>query len=290
MQGIHKTRSRNFFLTRLTLVLVFFIISLIPAAYGQSGRLEMRKFPVRSFDPESLIAVVQKLNSSDGEVVYDKRTHSLIVLDTPQNLERIAEVIGQLQEDTKQVQIEVTVAEVSEAFLQDAGIRSTQVIIPRGQFVSVLSLIQDRGDAHIRSRSTVRTVSNHPASIQVTRDTLIPAEVVRYSDGTTVVVPERKPVGSILEVLPRVNDDSTITLSVQPSFSTLDDSSSVPLDRSLSTQVLVNDGDTVLIGGLDAVRQEQRQEKVSFLGIPIFSSKAEGARHTVIFLTAEIVR
>jgi len=248
---------------------------------------QTRRFQIKSADPSTLVSVIETLKSDEGKVVYDRNTNSLIVIDFPHNLDRIDEVIADLDQDIKQVRIEVLITEASESFLSDQGLKSAYVVIPSGEFSALVNLIEKRKDANIRSRSSVLTLSNRPARIQVTEDALIGYSQVIYPSGSSLVIPERKPVGSILEVLPRVNADRTITMYINPSLSTFEDSSAVPFERSVSTQVVVNDGDTVVLGGLDSGHTSVEHQSTVF-GIRTSKTKKTGSRNTVMFLTAHI--
>ena len=67
-----------------------------------------------------------------------------------------------------------------------------------------------------------------------------------------------KDVGITLSVTPRINDESRITLVVNATVEALLSAAEVLTDkprsttRTVRTQVTVNDGDTVIIGGLIA--------------------------------------
>jgi type II secretory pathway component GspD/PulD (secretin) len=267
-------------------LLIFTIILLIFSGvlFSQVPGQEMRIFKLKHGNVESFYSIANTLKSSEGTVTFDTNTDSLIVVDYPANLANIAQVIESLDVPAKQVMIKVVVADVSDGFLQDVGIHRSQVIIPSGDFRAVLNLLSSRTDSNIRSQMSVRTLSGQPAQIAVTADEIIGYEVTSYRRHD-VIEPVREPIGDILEVLPTVNNDGTITVVVRPSVSTLE-RNSTPYERSALTQVIVDDGDTIVIGGVDSVKEETTTGSIPILGIPISQRKSSKSQKVMMFLTA----
>jgi general secretion pathway protein D len=82
-------------------------------------------------------------------------------------------------------------------------------------------------------------------------------------------------IGVILRVTPRINEDGFVRLEVSPEISTLSDSTVqiseglnaiVVNSRSAKTTVNVQDGHTIVIGGLITTIDNNVEEKVPFLG------------------------
>ncbi|MFH1868748.1 MAG: secretin N-terminal domain-containing protein, partial [Candidatus Omnitrophota bacterium] len=196
---------------------------------------EVKTFQVKSADPETLISVAETVKGEGGKVVYDKRTNSLVVVDTPDNLKAISDIIEKVDIQQRQLQINTVIAEVTEGFLSDAGIKNASVGIPPDKFEAVLSMLKRREDSNIRSGSMVTVLSNQPAQIQLTSDFLVGEEAVVYDSGARIVSPVKDKVGSVLEVLARVNNDNTIVMHIEPSYSNLEDAANLAFRRSLST-------------------------------------------------------
>lgn len=266
-------------------VLIIVIIFAL-AGTGFAEDTEVRMFQIRSADPDSLQSIVSSLLTDQGTVSYDARTNNLIVVDTPTNLEKIADVIQKIDKKLTQVRIDVVIADVSEEFIKDIGLKFTRFIIPDGA-KAVVSLIESRPDASIRSRSFVTTLDNHPARLEIAKDIILGFERIIYPDGISVYVPQTEPVGNILQVLPQVGEDNTITLYIQPTLSTLTECEQIPFNRTIATQVVVADGEGIVIGGLDV--KGNASSRSSLLGVPASSSKSKEARKIVMFVTAEIV-
>ena len=111
-----------------------------------------------------------------------------------------------------------------------------------------------------------------------------------------------KDVGIDLKVTPRINDESRITLLVNASVEALLSAAEVLTEkprstkRTVKTQVIVNDGDTVIIGGLIAENVIENRKYVPVLsGLPfigkLFQSTSvdKEQRELLIFITPNIV-
>ena len=105
-----------------------------------------------------------------------------------------------------------------------------------------------------------------------------------------------------MRVTPRINDKSRITLLVDASVEALLSAAEVLTEkprstkRTVRTQVIVNDGDTVIIGGLIAENVIENRKYVPVLsGLPfigkLFQSTSvdKEQRELLIFITPNIV-
>jgi type II secretory pathway component GspD/PulD (secretin) len=252
------------------------------AAFGQACEPELKILKISHGSSQAILEVAESLKSSQGRVSFDGNTGSLIVFDCPGNIERIAKVVRELDVREKQVEIKVLVVEAQEKFLRDIGITSARVIIPKGEFSAIADLIDKNKEARTRTSMMVRTLSNNPAVLQVTTDEVIGTELVIFSNGTEIVTPVTAPIGSLLEVLPTVNNDGTIMVVLRPSVSSMERSGN-PSERSIITQVLINDGDTIAIGGADSERSS------SSSSCPMSKRSLEKKKKVEMFLTATTV-
>ena len=189
--------------------------------------------------------------------------------------------------------------------------------------------MEARGNSKLLSSPSVTTLDNHAAQTNVTTSVYIQGNVNSYASrrggsstskaattgvnrsgstgGTNIyqgdldVVTERN-IGISLTVTPRLNGTNQITLSVDASVEALLASSEVSSDaprsttRSVSTQVTVTDGDTVILGGLIAENMIENIKYVPFLsGLPIvgrlFQSRSVESeqRELLIFITPNVV-
>lgn len=264
---------------------ILFILS--TTAFSQTEDMETKVLRIKHSNAESLHPIAEGLKSKGGKLIIDKNTNSLIIVDRPGKVENITNVIMQLDEAQKQVEVKVVIAETTKEFLSGIGLDSGQIIIPSGQFDAVLNLLDEDKDTNIRSQMTVKTVSNQPALIQATVDEIFGTVVTRYDHDMTIVTPLITTTGDMLEVLPRVNNDGTITVALRPSSSSLEEDGTLA-KKGVLTQVIVKDGDTVAIGGVDRSAQETTRKTVSFLDMPISKKRTKKNSRVTMFLTATI--
>ncbi len=71
---------------------------------------------------EEIQIAVQGLLSPRGSVDVDRRTNSLVIRDLPEALDRIDELIGVLDKETRQVKISAQLLEVESTFLREIGV------------------------------------------------------------------------------------------------------------------------------------------------------------------------
>ena len=111
-------------------------------------------------------------------------------------------------------------------------------------------------------------------------------------------------MGISLKVTPRINDDSTITLRVNPIVEEIigytgspDNQKPITSERSISTTVIVGNSETVVLGGLLKETSVETEHKVFLLGSlpilgPLFTHKTTEKKTTdlLILITPRILR
>lgn len=153
------------------------------------------------------------------------------------------------------------------------------------EFQAILEMLFTKGDSKILSDPRITTLDNQPANIEV--GTTIPV-LVPQQQGATAGGAGATGVGFIqntyeeidiaisLRVLPRVNPDRYITMSVEPIVEAItgytgpDGDRPIVASRSAKTQVMIKDGETIAIGGLIKEDKFDTFKKVPILGdIPL---------------------
>jgi type IV pilus assembly protein PilQ len=163
-----------------------------------------------------------------------------------------------------------------------------------------LSAAQTETRAEIISSPRVITANQKEATIEQGQE--IPYQDAASSGATTVQF--KKAVLS-LKVTPQITPDNRIILSLDvkdDSVGTIVVASggiNVPSinTREISTQVLVNDGQTVVLGGILETTHRTDETKVPFLGdVPVLgnlfktSTKTNDKDELLIFVTPKIIR
>jgi len=191
--------------------------------------------------------------------------------------------------------------------LQGSHIGLTQRVNGRDTLGALASFLQSSGDANILSTPHLMTLDNEEARIVVGQN--VPLVTGSYANGagsatlnpfTTV---ERQDVGLMLRVRPQINENGTVKLSVFQEVSTVDESTRQDPNglttnkRSIESNVLVEDGNIVVLGGLLDDNYAQAQERVPLLGeIPVLghlfssTSRRRSKTNLMVFLRPVIVR
>lgn len=137
-------------------------------------------------------------------------------------------------------------------------------------FQGFITALRTEGLLKIHATPVVTTQNGHPASLLNGGEApvLVPAGL-----GTTAI--EFKPFGIILNAVPNILGHNRLSLQVEPSVVERDFANSVTVDgivvpsfttRKVSTQVEMNFGETLVIGGLVSRRSDGSTSKIPFFG------------------------
>ncbi len=175
------------------------------------------------------------------------------------------------------------------------------------QFQAVMEMLKSRTNTKLISNPRITTLNHQPAKILVGGQVGIPIyERVEGSVRASMEVSGYKyqDVGVKLVVTPHVNENNDIVLDLDPSISEQDGYDALTADinvpkfktRQATTQVMLRDGETIVIGGLLKEKITDGRTRVPVLGsIPIlslvFSKKTQTVDNIdlIIFVTAHIV-
>ncbi len=171
---------------------------------------------------------------------------------------------------------------------------------------AALTALQSRDDVNILSTPQILTSDNQKAEIIVGENRPFPTGQSQTSGGNTITTIERRDVGITLRLTPQILESNLVKLDVFQEISAVSGESqsaaSIPLGvvtnkRSATTSVLVQDGQTAVIGGLIRDNVILGERKIPLLGhIPIlgwlftFESKRSEKTNLLIFLTPTIVK
>lgn len=174
-------------------------------------------------------------------------------------------------------------------------------------FLGIIRLLQSNSANNILSTPNLLTTDNNTATIKVGQE--VPIATGSYSglgtSGGGQTNPfntfDRKDVGIMLEVTPHVNEGDTVVLDIKQEVSDIVNQNSiqgvVTNKRELETQILVADGQTVVLGGLIKDDVQTSETRVPVLGsLPIlghaFRSQSSRAVKTnlLVFIRATVIR
>ena len=285
----------------------------------------------RALGPDSEGSALRRLER-EISVVGVPGSNRLIVSVSPRYRETVATLIDELDRPPAQVLIQVLLAEVTldsedswgidfqlnpvGSLAYGGSLRAggtgvlTAVGVPN---ISVSSLdfellvraLEVQGRLEVLSRPQILVNNNEPAEIQVGEEIQLVTDVERLDNGNirSDVTPRR--LGVVLEVQPSISSDGFVRLDIAPEISALtarttqvseDFSAPVISQRRADTTVTVQDGQTIVIGGLIQTNSETRISKVPFIGdIPVLGMPFRSERTTntktelLIILTPRVI-
>jgi type II secretory pathway component GspD/PulD (secretin) len=183
--------------------------------------------------------------------------------------------------------------------------RIANAVFSASDFNVIVSALKTQNNTKIVSNPTIVTLNNTEATINIGQEFPVPSYTYNSERGSFEVSGfAYKPIGINLKVTPQVNARGLIKLTLEPEVSQQNGSTSfggaggasIPIvaTRKVKTQVSLQNGETMGIGGLITNSQDHGGTKVPVLGsIPVlgrlFSSKNvnDTATNLLIFITAK---
>jgi general secretion pathway protein D len=175
-------------------------------------------------------------------------------------------------------------------------------------FAAVLRALRGDSTTNIIATPSIVTMDNQEAEIKVAQE--VPFVTGQYTStgGNTgnnlnpFQTIQRQEVGTILKITPQINEGDSVMLKIEQESSSIAATSSGAVDlvtnkRTISTHVLIEDGGTVVLGGLIQDSQTGGEQRVPFLGrIPVIGEafKSRSAKKTktnlMVFIQPRILR
>lgn len=182
----------------------------------------------------------------------------------------------------------------------------TYGLLDLSQLTVLLKALVSRSEARYLGRPKVVALNNQTSVITITKQTAASTSNIESNVGSGISGQsiERVNTGLSLAVTPQVNREGYITLLVQPSYTDVQASVVTqngqtvydPITRGVNTMVRVQNGKTVVLGGLISSSENVITRKVPLLGyIPIigwfFTSTSKRKQNTdmVILITPTIL-
>jgi general secretion pathway protein D len=248
----------------------------------------------------STLSISDESGSSEVRVVADKENNALLILSNAAGYDKIEAALRKLDAAPRQVLIEVMIAEVTlgdelkygiEWSLTSGSRKSFQLdndkaagigaLIPgfsyalanaAGGVKAVLNMIGSDSKVNVLSSPHIMVADNQTAKIQVGES--LPIQQQTLSTTGTFSATSYLDTGIMLSVTPRINAGGLVNLDITQEYSvpgiTDATSSTNPPSiskRSTKTQVTVQSGETMVIGGMISEKSLN-----SSAGLPILSS------------------
>ena len=172
---------------------------------------------------------------------------------------------------------------------------------------ALANFLQNSGDANVLSTPNLMTLDNEEARIIIGNNVPFVTGSYANSTGSSTVNPfttvERKDVGLMLKVRPQISENGTVKMAIYQEVSKIDTATlsnangPTTSKRSIESNVVVDDGNIIVIGGLLEDSYSQGQDKVPVMGdIPVFGNlfRSENRKRTktnlMVFLRPIVVR
>jgi type IV pilus assembly protein PilQ len=271
------------------------------------------------------------LTEKRGSVTVDEKNNQIIITDTTVKVRQAREIIRRIDKVTSQVIIEGRVVEVGSDFTRELGITwggsfGPGIVGDTGTSTTTdaainfpsestsnfgisfsrlsgvpfvlnaqINALETTGEGRILSAPKILTLDNKKAKI---KQGLEFPYLERDSSGGSSV--KFKNIDLLLEVTPHVTPDNRISLKIfitKNDVDTITDGVPSVATNEAETELLINDGDTIVIGGI--IKKTETQAKSGWPGlsnIPIlgwlFKRDTRRREHDelLIFITPRIVQ
>lgn len=234
----------------------------------------------------------------------DETTNALVMIADPNTLQELEKLVRQLDVRRAQVLIEAAIVEVS-GDVNDAlgiqwgvagkntynkntpnpvsvigaplpGISIGTIALRNSNFGILVNALSKRAKTNLLSTPSMITLDNEEAEFVIGQE--VPFQTGSYASGDNKTNPftttERKPVGLTLKVTPHIGDGDSLRLEIEQEISNLLDNTNsitqsgdpITSQRKIKTTIIVDDGNTVILGGLLQDDIQKSTSKIPFLG------------------------
>ncbi len=283
-------------------------------------------------------SVAVQVNAERAYLTVNRQAGMIVVKDFPEVLLQVAEFLEAVEGSVqRQVFIQARIIEVTLNDDYKLGVDWSQVSpitfshadadgsnlinstltgaanftygIATPEFNMVIDALSKQGQVSVLSSPKIATLNNQRAVIKVgTEDIFFRPEVTAAtttSGATTEFIPQAITIGIVLDVVPQINPNGQIMMSINTSITEKSGERTSPdginivpiLDvRESNNIVLAQHGQTIIIGGLMKTKKEVDDNSIPLLGaIPYlgrlfhWTQETESKTELVIMLTPEIM-
>jgi general secretion pathway protein D len=171
-----------------------------------------------------------------------------------------------------------------------------------GDFGALIQAVSSDTNSNVLATPSITTLDNQEASFIVGDEVPILTGAQNSSNGNSnpFQTVERKEVGVKLKVVPQINEGNAVKLTIEQEVSGINGKTNVDVTfatRRLTTTVMADSGQIVVLGGLINEEVQESVQKVPFLGdIPILghlfksSSSGKKKKNLMVFIKPTIIR
>ena len=272
-------------------------------------RCGYKAIELKHLSAERVMSILNKISTNVSSAV-GHRSNLVLLKGKSFDVEMVRNLILSLDRPLPQVLIESKVVEVSEAGIEELGLRWGR---EEGKFkfaidkdtgrtglsediLSVVEMLLSEGKANVIASPRISTLDDHEASINIGSRIPYVVPASTNSSGTQWTV-QYLDAGVSLKILPKIGEGGYITALIKPEVSSVSEwritsAGEFPVitTRNAEATVRVKDGETIAVGGLINEAERENISRIPFLSdIPIlgffFSRKVkERAKTEIVFL------
>ncbi|MGI2260932.1 type II secretion system secretin GspD [Shewanella sp. GXUN23E] len=174
--------------------------------------------------------------------------------------------------------------------------------VTMGDFGALMQAVSSDTNSNVLATPSITTLDNQEASFIVGDEVPVLTGAQNSSNGNSnpFQTVERKEVGVKLKVVPQINEGTSVKLTIEQEVSGINGKTGVDVTfatRRLTTTVMADSGEIVVLGGLINEEVQESVQKVPFLGdIPIIghlfksSSSGKKKKNLMVFIKPTIIR
>jgi general secretion pathway protein D len=265
----------------------------------------------------------------------DEESNAIILMGPKEEVLYFTKLVNKLDIDRQQVYVEARIIEISEARTKDVGVKygllggksstnsglmtfaanmgsnavaiDTSVLglsipsLTKGLALGAsINLLNQNGAADIVSEPSLLCINNKESSIYVGETRSIKTGTTTTTGGNINDTYKREDIGLTLKVKPRISNGNKVSLQISTKLedvgqTTTNDQPNT-YKKDLTTTAIVNNGESIILGGYIKAKSEYTTDKVPVLGdIPLFGTLFKNNRkindkiNLVIIITPYIV-
>lgn len=266
-------------------------------------------------DAEKAIEIISEMSKISASIVDGDRNR-IGIRGRHEDLEEIRRLAEEIDTQSPQVVIDVTILDVSEGFQEEIGFDfnsnfelnsdTSASILYKIINPQLLTLTKNSQSAEILSNPSIMAVNREEASINIgERVPIITARDLGESSGGYDVVPEVEyvDVGILLQITPDIHQDGEVSIKVGLEVSSIgsyveSEYGVYPtfLSKNIDTMIRLKDGEGVAFGGLISSEERDMISSIPFFeNLPIIGNllgrrKSEPKKSEVImFISPKLI-
>lgn len=239
-------------------------------------------------------------------IVADEATNSLLIRASARDYRQLLTTISQLDVAPLQVMVNAVIAQITlndetrfgvdwSRVAEDAelmpientaqttftpvlnGLMFTRSFLDGSARVeATLEAIAQNNEVRLLARPSLMVTNNQEGEIQIGAEVPIEAGQSISTGGIATTNIQYRPTGIVLTITPQINEDGVVTLTIQQELSSVDSAAAGVNDnpvfnnQEISTTVVVNNGESVVLGGLIQDDEENLNRGVPLLNqVPV---------------------